>query len=342
MRLIRGLFLIGLGMLAVLRIGSFFYASYIGYPEPEPSTSVTIASGTTSEQAVDLLVKQKVVRSGLEFRVFLSTQKDWQVKAGTYELQPGTSYRLLMTTLALGPQRRESQVRLLEGWSVDDEADYLHKQKNIPLDQTARVIGKSVDRAPFDSALRSDFPFLKLLPKKRSLEGYLMPDTYRVWDDQLPEGLVQKQLKEFQDNFGDIDLTKLPAPLKTLDDVVILASIVEKEVRGEMDQKIVAGIFLSRLNIGMALQTDATLTYGLGNGHVRATSEDLATDSPYNLYKHRDLPPSPICNPGAAAIRAVLNPTDTEYLYFLTDKEGRVLYGRTFDDHIRNRRTAGY
>lgn len=239
------------------------------------------------------------------------------------------------------PARHESAVTLIEGWTVDDEISFLAKEKNISRSEVIRATGRSRDLEPFDPALRVSFPFLASLPASRSLEGYLFPETYRVWDDELPVALIKKQLREFETRFGVASITKASAPLSSFDEVVTLASIVEKEVRDPSDRKIVAGIFLNRLKEGIALQSDATLTYALGSG-ARANAEELESDSPYNTYKYRGLPPSPIGNPSESSIRAVLDPTPTAYHYFLTDRSGNVLYARTFEEHLRNKRKAGY
>lgn len=237
--------------------------------------------------------------------------------------------------------RKESQLTIIEGWTVDQIGEYLAGEKGVHPTSTIALMGRSGDRAPFDLRFRQEFSFLRTLPAERSLEGYVFPDTYRVFDDQLPEGLIRKQLKEFQEKFATTTVPKAIAPLRTLDEVVILASIVEKEVQTLEDKKIVAGIFLRRLKDGMALQSDATLNYVLGSG-PRANREALASTSPYNSYKYRGLPPGPICNPGADAIKAVLHPTITNYRYFLTTPKGRVLYGATLEQHAENRKKAGY
>lgn len=238
--------------------------------------------------------------------------------------------------------REEVRVTLIEGWTVDDMGLEVAKNHGVSASDVARLYGRSSDRSPFAPELRSAFPFLAVLPPKRSLEGYAFPDTYRVWKDELPEALMKKQLQTFSERYGSATITSASAPLKSLDEVVRLASIVEKEVRGAEDRRLVAGIFLRRLRIGMGLQSDATLNYVLDSGRARATASDLALDSPYNTYKYRGLPPGPISNPGATALDAVLHPTRSSYLYFLTDRKGNVLYARTFEEHQANRRKAGY
>ncbi len=235
----------------------------------------------------------------------------------------------------LPPVRIEREVRVIEGWTVNDEADQLRALKP--------TWGGSANTRPFDVTLRGSFSFLRGIPIDRSLEGYLFPDTYRVWEDEMPKGLIQKQLSTFNERvyerFKDVTL---PAPLKNMDQAIILASIVEKEVPSVSDRKIVAGVFLRRLKEGMALQSDATLGYITHSKRGRATAAELGLDSRYNSYAYPGLPPSPISNPGLSAIEAVFAPTPSTYRYFLTDKEGKVLYASSFEEHVRNKRRAGY
>jgi len=241
------------------------------------------------------------------------------------------------------PVRVEREVRVIEGWDIDAQAEQLRVMKEEWKAEWQDLAGKSGNKGTFDPFLRTEYAFLKALPVNRSLEGYLFPDTYRVWEDEMPGSLVKKQLQVFQERvYARFKDAPLPAPLKNFDEAIILASIVEKEVRSPEDRKKVAGLFLRRLREGMALQSDATLTYVTGSKRGRATFEELELDSLYNSYQHRGLPPSPIAHPALSAIEAVFAPTPSTYRYFLTDKDGKVFYGTTFEEHIRNRQRAGY
>ncbi len=311
-------------------------------PSPTPIV-FTIPEGASALVVSDALQDQGLIASDWRYRLY--GRLDAAVgrpKAGTYSLRKGQSYREIARELALGPARDEVTVRVIEGWTVEDIADHLDKNFQVSKDLTASLIGHGINRAPFESSLRADYPFLKNLPGNRSLEGYLYPDTYRVWGDQLPDGLVRKQLDEFGSMFATTTIGAQSAPLKTLDDVIILASIVEAEVRDVSDKRTVAGIFLNRLEINMALQTDASIGYITGSGRSRSTAKDLSIDSPFNTYKYPGLPPAPINNPGADSIRAVLDPSPNDYLYFLTDTAGNVYYARTLEEHVANRRKAGF
>jgi UPF0755 protein len=307
------------------------------------SKSFSVATGVDASTVATELEKQGFIPSAFRYRIYGRFDGSvGRARAGDYQIRPGTNYREIARMLALGPARDEVQVTVIEGETIDDLVDQLQDERQVDPADTVRVIGRSLDRVPFDTALRDTYPFLANLRRDRSLEGYLFPETYRVWADQLPEGLIAKQLDEFSKKFSAAKPGPQSAPLTTLDEVVILASIVQDEVRSEDDMRLVAGLFLNRLRDGMALQSDATLNYLTGSGRARANTRDLSIDSPWNTYKYRGLPPSPIGNPGEAAIKAVLDPEPSEYRYFLTDKEGKTYYARTLDEHIANRQKAGY
>lgn len=340
--MIRRLAYLAFFILLAYSSGRFFLSAYVDRPQAGAAVAVVIPEGADVARVATLLREQRLA-SEAWYRWFSRIDASARrPKSGTYQIQPGSSMRTIARVISVGPSRKESEARLIEGWTVEDESLYLQSEFFLKPDPIMKLIGRSADRAPFDVSLREDFAFLKNLPKTRSLEGYLFPETYRIWEDQLPDGLVRKQLAEFGTRYGSVSLTSKIAPLKTLDDVVILASIIEKEVRDPADRKIVAGIFLRRMKDGMALQSDATLTYLTGSTRARSTTAELALDTPYNSYKYRGLPPSPICNPAASAIEAVLEPTPSNYHYFLTDAKGKVYYAATLEEHGANRIKAGY
>jgi len=332
--------LTGLGIFFVY---AFIQQAYIGKVVAGAPIHIQIEQGLAPEGVARLLEKEGIISSAFLYKIYGRFDRAYErPKAGEYDIRSQTSFQAIAKTLAKGPARREVQIRIIEGWSVNDIIDHLQKTEGIDPAVTASLVGQSVNKKSFDPALRSAFPFLDSLPTERSLEGYLFPDTYRVWADQLPDALIKKQLQEFQSRFADANISSDVAPLKTLDDVVILASLVQREVRDPQDMRIVAGIFLNRLKAGMRLQSDATVSYLTGSGNARSTPADLQIDSPYNSYRNAGLPPSPVGNPSEDALRAVLAPEKTNYYYFLTDRDGAVLYGRTFEEHQQNRIKAGY
>lgn len=167
-----------------------------------------------------------------------------------------------------------------------------------------------------------------------SLQGYLYPDTYRFFDDSNAEVVIIKMLNNFQ--------KKALLSLQSNDqlskyEVLILASIVEKEVSQSDDKKIVAGIFINRLQDKMKLQSDATVNFITQSGRTQSTLEDLKIDSPYNTYKITGLPPGPITNPSVDTIKSVVDYTPNDYYFFLTSRDNppKTIFSKTFEEHVQ-------
>ena len=184
------------------------------------------------------------------------------------------------------------------------------------------------------------------LPPGSGLEGFLFPSTYDFALAANAHDVVQRLLAAFDQHYQNEILPKLAATGLTLREVVILASIVEREARVPDDRPLIASAFLNRLRIGMALNADPTVQYAVagdpasveqfGYWKLELTLADLDLPSPYNTYVHAGLPPGPIANPGLAAILAVLEPADTEFLYFVARPDGSHVFAETFAEHQRN------
>jgi UPF0755 protein len=174
--------------------------------------------------------------------------------------------------------------------------------------------------------------FLSLTEGK---EGYLFPETYFVPPDFTAEELVAFIEKTYQEKVVPLK-TQFEARGRTEKEVLTLASLLERETNSEESMKVVAGILENRMEIGMALQVDASLEYILEKPLKELTPEDLKIDSPYNTYSHNGLPPTPIGNPGLRAIEAILNPTKSSYFYYITDEQGEFHYAKTFEEHKLN------
>ena len=170
--------------------------------------------------------------------------------------------------------------------------------------------------------------------KAKNLEGYLFPNTYEFIGTESEDELIKVAREEFNLQVKEI-FSKLTEQEKK--NVVILASILEKEANNELDMRIVSGILYKRLKIGMALQVDATLFYERGKTSAQLAVHDLRKDSLYNTYTNRGLPPTAIANPGIIAIQAALNPESSPYLFYLTGNDGKMYYARTHDEHVRNK-----
>ncbi len=318
----------------------FAPAAWLSKPDQNAqSMKFTVPEGATAGEVGQALQQRGVIASAWGYGLYIKMDATAQrPKAGDYQVKTGMSYRSLARLFALGPERNEIGVKIIEGWNLSDEEGALAKLGVAGKDFRA-LTGNYKARQPYASSLKNDYLFLSELPEGASLEGFLFPDTYRVWQDQLPESLVRKQLTQFSKVYDEIS-PELKKQGKGLDDVIILASIVEREATDLADKKMIAGIYLNRIKRGMLLQSDATVNYVTGAGRARPTLDDLAVDSPFNTYKYKGLPPAPICNPGKDSIMAALDPTPSDYLYYLHDADGKSYYAKTLDEHIKNRYKA--
>lgn len=252
----------------------------------------------------------------------------------------------------------ETQVTIIEGLTNKAVYAALEKQK----------LGTAAGYAQTEKELKTqDYPFLKSKPKNQDLQGYLFPDTYRFSSAATESEVLATLLETFEKRFAkaaadtivdvqgryqlphytSLQLSEGTVAGLTLHQILTLASIIEKETGSGKgansaalleERRTVAGIFLNRLSIGMALQSDATVGYVTESGRASATAKDLETDSPYNTYKYRGLPPGPIANISYSSLYAALHPIETDYLYFLhSQSTGEVYYAKTFEEHTRNK-----
>lgn len=193
----------------------------------------------------------------------------------------------------------------------------------IPEGFTSFEIGERIKLA------LPDFDSKRFVSLTKSKEGYLFPDTYFFLPNVNPHTVIIEMQRNFDEKTAHLDVTE---------DIVIMASIIEREARQLETKKRISGILWNRIDIGMALQVDAVFGYIKGVTTFSPTLDDLEIDSPYNTYKYPGLPPGPISNPGLDSIIAALEPIESEYFFYLTDKEGVMHYSETFAEHVRNKR----
>jgi UPF0755 protein len=292
-------------------IGVFLFPLYLNsVPSSFPTTNkVTIPEGSSVFEIARILKYQGYIRSTSYFR-FLSSylSLDDSLKAGTYQFETPLSPKEIIFSLSEGSTNvTYTPYTFPEGFSV----------KDMPL---------------YTKSWFSEADTEALLEH----EGYLFPDTYHISPEEREEDLITRMQDEFTNKLAPYG-AKIAESGYTLDEVTILASILEREANDEESMRTVAGILENRLRDGTPLQVDATLTYLLGKTSAELTVDDLALDSPYNTYTNKGLPPRPIANPGIMAIEAVLNPIVTDYLFYLTGDDGNFYYARTFEEHKQNK-----
>ncbi len=252
------------------------------------------------------------------------------IKAGVYHLEAGEPVDTVIARLVAGDViPDELSLTFPEGFTL----------KQMAARTAAKGIGSEKD---FISAAVTDqfikrHTFLGALPIARNLEGYLFPDTYRVFDDDSPRDVIARMLANFDRKFTDDLRQEAHAAGRSLDDIVIMASIIEREVLTDEDMATVSGILWKRFDEGAGLDADATIRYALEKWDGALTVQDLAVDSPYNTRRYRGLPPAPISNPGLRALVAAVRPQESEYYYYLSGTDGKTYFARTHEEHNVNK-----
>ena len=289
-----------------------------------------IESGQGVNEISNNLFKDGLINNKFILETYLwLIESEEKVKAGKYIFEPNISMFNLVKLILDTPRESQMSVTLLEGWDrilIGKELESNGFSSTIFLDLTKEKLNYV-----------SQFSFLKDLPNKESLEGYIFPDTYYINIKTDENDFILKTLNNF-DKKLDLSLREeIKKQNKSIFEIITLASIIEREVPNNEDKKMIADIFLKRLSIGMALQSDATINFITGKGMIQPTYDDLEVDSLYNTYKYPGLPPGPISNPGLDSIKAVIYPESNNYYFFLTSKDGKVIYSTTYDEHLQNK-----
>jgi len=289
-----------------------------------------VQDGQGVNQISNGLYNDNLIKSKFVFESWLwIKQAESKLIAGVYDIPAGVSIRQLTNLLILGPQDSQESVTLLEGWT--------RKLMSEALDRHGMSGQKFMELSSEKIDWQDDYDFLLDAPSNASLEGYIFPDTYFIDSSTSEEFFIKKTLNNFNRKLSDSLREEINRQGKTIFEVVTLASIIEREVPVYADKKMIADVFLKRIDAGIGLQSDATINYITGKGMEQPTLDDLTIDSPYNTYKYKGLPPGPISNPGIDSIEAVVYPTANEYYYFLTSDDDKVIYSRTYEEHLENK-----
>lgn len=323
--LIPGLIVLG-GLLLIFALLTGYYLYFLNTPANKVGTEITfVVTKGDGVRAISVnLEKNKLVSQDFTFMVYLKLSGlATSIQAGEYKLSGNMTPRTLADVLTKG-KVASRKITIPEGWTIDDIGTYLEKQ-NI------------VTKASFDLAAgqKYNYEFLADKPANVDLEGFLFPDTYQISQTATADSIVKLMLSNFDGKLdGSTRATIKSSGMNTFE-VVTLASVVEREVAKPEDRKVVAGIFLNRLETGMALESDATIQYILKSDKRRFSYEQTRVESPYNTYIHPGLPVGPIGNPGIDSIKAVLYPEKTSYLYFFS-ADDITYYSKTLDEHEAN------
>ena len=338
--------LICLGIAAVLSVLVILFVREVfalnGRGRSGEAVKITAETDFDTAEAAVILKENDLIGSEMLFRIYSKLRGKYKTfSAGEYTLSPSAGYDGLIHRLSGSGtvKRRQISVTVPEGSTVRDIIRIVCRENGICSEEE---MTEAIENGDFDK-----YYFIKNMTdggrdgqRLYRLEGYLYPDTYYFYTDSSAYTVLDRMLENFDRHMDEKYLTACEKQGFTVDEAVTLASMIMKEAKKLSDYPKVSSVFRNRKNsrsFGGRYQSDATLTYALGRPMAGGDKEDL---SPYNTYKYAGLPPSPICCPDMNAISYALSPDKTNYYYFVSDKNGDMLYATTYDKHRENIKKA--
>ena len=319
-----------------------------------------VESGSTVSGIADQLVEANLLRNASVFKYLVQFEGlTNSLSYGTYKLSPGMSVNEIIDELTSGSQTNERVITIIPGWTCEDVAEYLVGIGALENEKEVLALCNDVDRfSGFSYALRAAKDADALEGRKYALEGYLAPDTYRIFLSATPESILNTLLTQnnkvidqvfytdttdyYTDEEGGIHEVESFDNTLTMDETIILASMIEKEASNEIDYARVSAVFHNRLKLGWKLESDPTATYLSGKSKLALSNSDISAANGYNTYYVDGLPVGPICNPSTAALKAAMNPDmsyiEEGYLYFCATEpnSGMLAFAKTKEEHEAN------
>lgn len=321
---------------ALLALGIPAYGTYMVLLRPQvdvapgQAVQVEIPEGSGTRAIADVLAGVGVIDNASMFRVRARLEGiDGELKPGVYDLTTGMPHADLVKRLLAGPPVAYASVTIPEGFTVDQIAERLEADAGIPAAEFREVARNGA------KTYAGDYPFLTDV-ENGSLEGYLFPKTYRIAEGSAAGDVVEMMLDQFASEISGLDLAFARSRGLTQHDVVIIASMIEREARVADERPLVSSVIYNRLGRDMKLEIDATIEYILPGNRPRLLNRHLRIDSPYNTYMYAGLPVGPISNPGLSSLEAAAHPADTQYLYYvLTSKDGTHTFTTTLEEFLK-------
>ncbi|WP_083511983.1 endolytic transglycosylase MltG [Amphibacillus sediminis] len=330
-------------LILLIVFGGFSAYNYIrkGLSPVDPNSNervtVEIPLGSSSTTIANILEDEGIINKALIYRIYLRVSNIPDFQAGAYELSPSMTLAEISDVLQSGSVMQDAlfTVTIPEGRTLEEIAELYEKNANIDADEFMAVmqdedyIRELIERYPnllSETILDDDIRY--------PLEGYLFAATYPIYEespsvDTIVTAMLDKTEDVVNQYYGEIQ----ELDQYSIHELLTFASLVEREARNEDERKLIAGVFYNRLEEGMRLETDPTVLYALGEHKDRVLFSDLEIESPYNTYQIFGLPIGPISNFGESSLKAVLNPTDTNYLFFVAAPDGEIYFSETFDEH---------
>ena len=301
--------------------------------DPEESAEVEVVKGDTLSDVAAKLVEAGIIKSAFVFELQARYQGyGTEIRTGRYTFEPGQDSEEILRKLTAGQPAPTFTVTIPEGLTLEETARTVAAESGVPA-------------VEFEEAARStDYGYAFLdNPDVKTTEGYLFPAKYDFEKGVTARQIVDRLLEQYLIETQGLDIADAKERLHLTEyQVVTVASLIEKEAATPEEKPLIASVIYNRLHKDTPLQIDATIQYALNRPKADLSLADLKVDSPYNTYRHKGLPPGPICSPSRESIQAALDPAATDYLYYVLRADGRKHYfTRSYDDFLRAKAEAG-
>lgn len=288
-----------------------------------PSQLITIKPQTSTWGIASLLSRKGITKNKVSF-FLLAKIRGGNLQAGEYELKPSMKREELLNKIIKG-EVFAWKVTIPEGYTASQIAELLEEKELCQAEEfISQVLNPTFKRDTY-----------RYIPREGSLEGFLFPDTYHIPKGRGEEAIIKMMLSCFEEVVPS-DLKERAEKLGlSVQELITLASLIEKEAKDDLERALIGGVLLNRLNVGMCLQCDATVQYALPHRKPRLTYSDLKIESPYNTYLHPGLPPGPIANPGLPSIEEAASPAKTNYFFYVAKPDGTHIFTETYQEHLQ-------
>lgn len=315
-------------LLAVLISGAYFKFDYLAEPTyPEEPELFVIESGSSVRAIARQLEDEGWIRSARLFEIYVIINDDQgSLQAGTYQFETGDNIFQIANRLVNG-QAASYRVTVPEGFTVDEIINRLASLEHLDKEELLTALTN-------DSLMRDYFPDGSEIGWKQ--EGFLFPDTYNFTYEMEPVDILNAMINRFENHW--LDRFEDNENSYSINEYVTMASLVEKEAKLSEEKPLIASVIYNRLDQNMRLQLDATVQYALEDRVSRVFYSHLEVDSPYNTYRNHGLPPGPIASPGDDALAAVLEPDESEYLFYFAIPDGSHIFTKTYEEHLERLR----
>lgn len=337
--------IVALIALILFAIGGYSAYNYITSalqpvnPESDKKVEIEIPMGSGITLISQILEKHKIIQDAKIFKYYTKFKNESEFQAGNYSLTQSMTLDEIIESLKSGKVYREPLFAMTvpEGLTLEQIAKIVEKNTQ----HKATDFMKKMSDAAYIKQLMVDYP--KLLTEailgddiRYPLEGYLYPATYSFFEENPSLDEIIKEMLAITDSTVSEFQTVLDEKEMSVHELLTFASLLEEEATAKTDRETIASVFYNRMENDMMLQTDPTVLYALGSHKDRVMYKDLEVENAYNTYKIVGLPPGPIAGAGKSSIEATLNPSKTNYLYFLADKEGTNHFAKTYEEHLVN------